>query len=72
MAVFTGRRQLGGVEHNRAIVLEGVAHEEHGKPVLLNPAYTLLPTATADAGTAGRAVTRRRAPSRARRPRSRR
>ena len=45
MAVFTGRRQLGGVEHNRAIVLEGVAHEEHGKPVLLNPAYTLLPSA---------------------------
>jgi hypothetical protein len=42
-AVFTGRRQLGGVEHARAIVLEGVAHEEHGKPVLLNPAYTLLP-----------------------------
>jgi len=21
-----------------------VAHEEHGKPVLLNPAYTLLPS----------------------------
>ena len=45
VAVFTGRRQLGGVEHNRAIVLEGVAHDEHGKRVLLNPAYTLLPTA---------------------------
>src|SRR3954451_14949160 len=44
VAVFTGRRHLGGVEHNRAIVLEGVAHEEHGKPVLLNPAYTLLPS----------------------------
>jgi hypothetical protein len=45
IAVFTGRRHLGGIEHNRAIVLEGVAHEEHGKPVLLNPAYTLLPHA---------------------------
>jgi hypothetical protein len=44
IAVFTGRRQLGGVEHNRAIVLEGVAHEERGKRVLLNPAYTLLPS----------------------------
>ena len=45
VAVFTGRRHLGGVEHNRAIVLEGVAHDEHGKHVLLNPAYTLLPSA---------------------------
>ena len=44
-AVFTGRRQLGGIEHNRAIVLEGVAHQERGKRVLLNPAYTLLPSA---------------------------
>jgi len=42
-AVFTGRRQLGGIEHNRAIVLEGVAHQERGRRVLLNPAYTLLP-----------------------------
>lgn len=44
VAMFTGRRHLGGVEHNRAIVLEGVARQEHGKPVLLNPAYTLLPS----------------------------
>ena len=43
VAVFTGRRQLGGIEHNRAIVLEGVAHEERGRRVMLNPAYTLIP-----------------------------
>ncbi len=42
VAVFTGRRALGGVEHGRAIVVEGVAHAERSKRVLLNPAYTLL------------------------------
>jgi hypothetical protein len=42
-AVFTGRRRLGGVEHNRAILLEGVARQERGRRVLVNPAYTLLP-----------------------------
>lgn len=43
VAVFTGRRHLAGVEHNRAIVLEGVARQERGRLVMLNPAYTLLP-----------------------------
>jgi len=43
VAVFTGRRQLGGVEHDRAILLEGVAHTERGRRIMLNPAYTLLP-----------------------------
>lgn len=43
VAVFTGRRQLAGVEHNRAVVLEGVARTERGRLVMLNPAYTLLP-----------------------------
>lgn len=42
-AVFTGRRTIGGMAHGRAVVLEGVAHEEHGRRILLNPAYTLLP-----------------------------
>jgi hypothetical protein len=42
VAVFTGRRTIAGVEHGRAIVLEGVAHSSHGKRVFLNPAYTLL------------------------------
>ena len=44
VAVFTGRRHLGGVDHNRAIVLEGVARAERGRLVMLNPAYTLLPS----------------------------
>lgn len=43
IAVFTGRRHLGGVEHNRALVLEGVARTERNRLVMLNPAYTLLP-----------------------------
>ena len=43
VAVFTGRRSLGGVEHGRCLLLEGVAHDERGRMVLLNPAYTLLP-----------------------------
>jgi hypothetical protein len=43
VAVFTGRRHLAGVEHNRAVVLEGVARFERGRLMMLNPAYTLLP-----------------------------
>jgi hypothetical protein len=43
VAVFTGRRYVAGLEHNRAIVLEGVARAERGRLVMLNPAYTLLP-----------------------------
>lgn len=43
--VFTGRRSLGGLEHGRGVVVEGVAHNERGKCVILNPAYTLLPKA---------------------------
>lgn len=42
VAVFTGRRALGGVEHGSSVLLEGVAHDERGRTVLLNPAYTLL------------------------------
>ena len=41
-AVFTGRRAIGGMTHGRAVVLEGVAHIEHGRLILLNPTYTLL------------------------------
>jgi RecG-like helicase len=43
IAVFTGRRYLAGMEHNRAVLLEGVARAERGRLVMLNPAYTLLP-----------------------------
>ncbi len=43
VAVFTGRRHVAGIEHHRAIVLEGVPRAERGRLVLLNPIYTLLP-----------------------------
>jgi hypothetical protein len=42
-AVFTGRRMIAGLAHGRAIVLEGVAYDERGRWIILNPAYTLLP-----------------------------
>lgn len=42
VAVFTGRRYVSGMEHNRAVLLEGVARAERGRLVMLNPAYTLL------------------------------
>ena len=42
VAVFTGRRTIPGIEHGRHLVLEGVAHDHHGRRVFLNPAYTLM------------------------------
>ncbi len=42
-AVFAGRRRIPGIEHGRAIVLEGVALEVRGHCVIYNPAYTLVP-----------------------------
>jgi len=41
--VFTGRRSIGGMGNGRGVLFEGVAHQERGRTVLLNPAYTLLP-----------------------------
>jgi hypothetical protein len=43
VVVFTGRRSIGGMGNGRGVLFEGVAHQERGHPVLLNPAYTLLP-----------------------------
>jgi hypothetical protein len=40
--VFTGRHNLGGLHPGRGVVVEGVAHKERGKFVIVNPAYTLL------------------------------
>ena len=42
-AIFTGRRTISGVAHGRAVVLEGVAYDERGRRIILNPSYTLLP-----------------------------
>ncbi len=44
VAVFTGRRHIEGIEHGRAVVIEGIAREEHGRRIMLNPAYTLIST----------------------------
>jgi hypothetical protein len=41
--VFSGRAAVRGIGHGRCIVIEGVAHEDRGRLVFLNPAYTLLP-----------------------------
>ncbi len=43
VVVFTGRRSLGGVDHGRSVVIEGVGRHEHGHFVVLNPSYRLLP-----------------------------
>jgi len=45
VAVFLGRRSLPGVAPGVGVVLEGVPRKEHGRCVLINPAYTLLPHA---------------------------
>ena len=42
-AVFTGRRSIGGIEHGRAVIFEGVAVPERDRQVIFNPAYTLIP-----------------------------
>jgi len=42
IAIFTGRRSIPGIESGRSMIVEGVARDERGRRVLLNPAYTLL------------------------------
>jgi RecG-like helicase len=43
-AVFTGRRHITGMDPGRGVLFEGVGRKEHGRVVILNPAYTLLAT----------------------------
>ncbi len=43
VAIFTGRHTVKGMTMGCAVILEGVAHQEHGRRVMLNPGYTLLP-----------------------------
>ena len=43
IAVFTGRKRLGGLDPGRGIVIEGIGRIERNRLVLLNPAYQLLP-----------------------------
>ena len=43
LVIFTGRRRIGGIEPGRSLVVEGTARDQHGRTVLMNPSYTLLP-----------------------------
>lgn len=42
VAVFTGRRRLGGLDPGRRVRLDGVGRTERGRLVVVNPAYTIL------------------------------
>jgi hypothetical protein len=43
VAVFTGRKRVGGLDPGRPVQVEGMARRERGRLVLINPAYTILP-----------------------------
>ncbi|HUP86567.1 MAG TPA: APC family permease [Acidimicrobiales bacterium] len=43
VAMFTGRRGIGGIHPGRVVEFHGVLREERGRRVMLNPLYTLLP-----------------------------
>ena len=42
VAVFTGRKRLGGVDCGRRVIIEGVGRPERGRMIVLNPAYTIV------------------------------
>ncbi len=42
VAVFTGRRRLGGVDCGRRIIIEGVGRSERNRLMIVNPAYTIV------------------------------
>ena len=42
IAVFTGRRHIPGIDPGRAMTIDGVARDDHGRLLMLNPQYTLL------------------------------
>lgn len=44
VARFTGRRAIGGITPGRRLLLEGLAADERGHLVMINPSYTLLPS----------------------------
>lgn len=43
VAVWTGRREIGGITLGRRLLIEGVAVRRAGRLEFTNPAYTLLP-----------------------------
>lgn len=46
VATFTGRRSIPGVTPGRIVSFEGAVREDHGRKVMMNPAYSLPPQAT--------------------------
>ena len=42
VAVFTGRRAIGGVTPGRHLLLEGLGRRDRNRLLFVNPAYTLL------------------------------
>ena len=40
--IFSGRRNIPGVDHGKCIMVDGVPHRDGGRVVILYPAYTLL------------------------------
>jgi hypothetical protein len=40
--IFSGRRNIPGIDHGRCIMIDGVPHRDGAQIVMLNPAYTLL------------------------------
>lgn len=43
IALWSGRRSIGGISLGRTLVLEGVPVQAQGHLELINPAYTLCP-----------------------------
>lgn len=41
VAVFTGRRRLGGLDPGRSLLVEGMARRDRSRLLLMNPRYTL-------------------------------
>lgn len=42
VAVFTGRRRLGGVDVGRRLLVDGVVRRDRARLVAMNPAYTIV------------------------------
>lgn len=42
VAVFTGRKRLGGVDCGRRVIIEGVGRLERGRMIVFNPVYTIV------------------------------
>lgn len=42
VAIFLGRRKIGGLRSGKGVVLEGVIQEDRSRRILYNPAYALI------------------------------